>query len=123
VDLIALSVYHAQDHRPTATVLVPTHSGATARSIARFRLPMWVTALSHLHTTCQALQLSYGVHPLQCERYPEDWNAFARDWVREQGLAGSIALLVAGPSREHPDQNHRLEIIELSNTSEGEGLS
>ena len=78
-NLIALAVETASRHAPPAVVIVPTRSGATARSIARFRLPMWVAAVSSLRSTCQNLQFSYGVQPVYAPEVPEDWKAFARD--------------------------------------------
>ena len=45
-DLIALSVESTVQRVTPAAVFVPTLSGATARSIARFRLPVWITAIS-----------------------------------------------------------------------------
>ena len=43
-DLIASSVETTLNRITPTTVVVPTHSGDTARSIARFKLPVWVTA-------------------------------------------------------------------------------
>ena len=71
-DLIALSLEHMMDHVCPAALLVPTQSGATARNIARFRLPVWVTAVSSLQQTCQTLQFSYGVFPVYEPEPPDD---------------------------------------------------
>ena len=46
-------------------VIVPTRSGASARNLARFRLALWIHAFSTEADTCQALQFSYGVLPVQ----------------------------------------------------------
>ncbi|MCK7469955.1 MAG: hypothetical protein MZU95_03480, partial [Desulfomicrobium escambiense] len=54
-ELIAASVEATIRRITPATVIVPTHSGATARSIARFRLPVWITAVSSQEKTCQDL--------------------------------------------------------------------
>jgi pyruvate kinase len=113
-DLIALSVETASRHAPPAVVIVPTRSGATARSIARFRLPMWITAVSSLKSTCQNLQFSYGVQPVYAPEYPEDWKTFAWDWVRDHAVEGALAVLTEGPSSRHPEANNRMEIIDLS---------
>ena len=88
-------------------------SGATARNVARFRLPVWLAAVSPGEATCQALQFSYAVSPVHEPDYPEDWNAFARAWVRERGLKGDLAILTEGPSPRNPDANNRMEIIDL----------
>lgn len=114
VDLISLSVAHTLRRITPAALLVPTLSGATARNINRFRLPVWVTALSPYESTCQALQFSYGVQPVHVEEDRPDWNAFARSWLESQGISEGVALLTQGPSNRNPCGNHRMEILELS---------
>jgi len=113
-DLIAISVEAALERVSPAAVIVPTRSGASARSIARFRIPMWVTAVSSLESTCQGLQFSYGVFPVHEPDHPEDWKPFARDWLRSHGLDGKLVILTEGPSSRHPETNNRMEIIDLS---------
>jgi pyruvate kinase len=113
-DLISLSVETTLEIAPAAAVIVPTQSGATARSIARFRLPVWIAAVSSEGSTCQQLQFSYGVYPAYHPDPAEDWDAFSRQWVRSQGLAGNLAILIRGPSPAHPERNHRLEFIDLT---------
>ena len=112
-DLIALSVETTLERVSPATVIVPTLSGATARSIARFRLPVWVTAVSPHEGTCQRLQLSYGVYPVYEPDHPEDWKLYARKWLREYEMEGDLVVLTEGPSSKHPEANHRMEIINL----------
>ncbi len=116
-DLIALGVQTTLEHASPAAVIVPTHGGATARSITRFRLPVWITAVSSLESTCQRLQFSYGVYPVQTPEHPEDWKAFARDWLHRHGMEGNLVLLTEGPSTRYPDSNNRMEIIDLSRIS------
>lgn len=113
-DVIALGVETASRHASPAVVIVPTRSGATARSIARFRLPMWITAVSALKSTCQNLQFSYGIQPVHAPEYPEDWKSFAREWLRDNGVDGDLVVLTEGPSSRHPEANNRMEIIDLS---------
>jgi pyruvate kinase len=113
VDLIALSVHRMIESSRPVAVIVPTRSGASARNIGRFRLPIWISALSPDESTCQALQFSYGVMPIRVEEDLADWASFARSWLEEQGITEGIALLAQGPSPQKPDGNHRLEIIEL----------
>ncbi len=112
-DLIALSVVTAARHASPAVVIVPTQSGATALSITRFRLPMWLAAVSTRQSTCRNLLFSYGVQPVHLHRYPRDWKAFARRWLQDHGVDGDIVVLTEGPSSRHPEANNRLEIIDL----------
>ena len=112
-DLIALSVETTLDHIAPAAVIVPTRSGASARSITRFRLPVWIVAVSSQETTCQRLQFSYGVCPVHEPDHPDDWRLYVRNWLQSNGVSGSLAVLTEGPSSRHPDANHRMEIIDL----------
>ncbi|MGA8832468.1 MAG: pyruvate kinase, partial [Desulfomonilaceae bacterium] len=41
-DLIAVSVKNAVEHIQPAVIFAPTRSGASARSMSRFKLPVWV---------------------------------------------------------------------------------
>lgn len=115
-DLIALSVETTVEHVSPAAVIVPTLSGASARSITRFRLPVWITAVTPRQATYRQLQFSYGVHPVYEPDHPEDWNAFARGWLRANGVAGNLVILTEGPSEKHPGANNRMEIIDLGRT-------
>ena len=118
VDLIALNIRFTLERANPAAVIVPTMSGATARNVTRFRLPVWIAAISPNEGTCQHLQFSYGVYPVQEPHHPEDWNAFVRQWVTSQDIKGNLVLLTEGPSPIHPEANNRLEIIDLDRTSD-----
>jgi pyruvate kinase len=112
-DLIALSVETTLERVSPAAVIVPTHSGYTARMIARFKLPVWITAVSPQETTCQGLQFSYGVYPVHEPEHPDDWKPFARNWLESHGIEGHLVVLTEGPSAAHPDANNRMELIDL----------
>ena len=113
-DLIALSVETTLERISPAAVIVPTRSGAMARSIARFRPRVWITAVSSLEPTCQRLQFSYGVYPVCEPDHPDDWNGYARKWMEEHEVQGNLVVLTEGPSAKHPRANNRMEIIDLS---------
>lgn len=113
-DLIASSVETTLSRITPATVIVPTHSGATARSIARFKLPVWITAVSSREKTCQDLMFSYGVCPVHEPDHPEVWKAWARSWLKAQKVSGNLVVLTEGPSAKHPNRNNRMEIIDLN---------
>ncbi len=112
-DVIALCVDTALQRITPPVVIVPTRSGATARSIARFRLPVWLTAVSSLEATCQNLVFSYGVFPVHEPDHPDDWKAFARKLLSAHGLEGDLVVITEGPSEKHPDRNNRMEILNL----------
>jgi len=112
-DLIATSVEGTLNRITPTTVIVPTHSGTTARSIARFKLPVWTTAVSASEKTCQDLAFSYGVCPVHESDHPEDWRAWTRSWLERQEISGELVVLTEGPSTKHPHRNNRMEIIDL----------
>ncbi len=124
-ELMASSVAGAVRRLAVAAVMVPTQTGHGARSIARFRLPVWVAAFSPRHASCQELQFSYGVCATHVPEPVEELRSLSRDWVRREGLSGDRVVFVGGPSRRHPDANHRMEIVDLRATaarqSEGAG--
>jgi pyruvate kinase len=98
---------------PAAVLMVPTNTGATARMIASRKPPVWTIALCPDHAVCQGLLFSYGVFPSLLDGEPDDWRAFTAEWMRDHGLSGSHAMLVAGPSAAHPEKNHRIEFMRL----------
>ncbi len=110
---MAFMVEHAFQAVPCAAVFVPTLTGTTARMISRFKPPVWVAALSRDRRVCQALQFSYGVHPVELTAEPENWRDYALAWTKEHHQPGKIAMLVAGPSVQHPAANHRIEFLSL----------
>jgi pyruvate kinase len=113
-DLIALSMERMMEHVTPAALLIPTRSGSTARNIARYRLPCWITAVSSQASTCRNLQFSYGVYAIHEEDHPEDWRRYAGNWLDSNGIARGLVLLIEGPSVKNPDSNHRLEIIDMN---------
>jgi pyruvate kinase len=112
-ELIASSVEAALERVTPAVVIVPTRSGATARSLSRARLPVWILGVSSHDATCQRLQFTYGVYPEHEPNHPEDWRAYARKWLRENGVQGDLVILTEGPSSKHPEANNRMELIDL----------
>ena len=114
MDLIAMSVRTTVERVTPAAVFVPTRSGATASSIARFRLPVWIVAVSAVEATCQRLQFTWGVHGVFEPDHPEDWKGYIGQWLRDNGVPGELAVLTEGPSSKHPEANHRMEIVDLT---------
>jgi pyruvate kinase len=111
--LIAVGVEASLEYASPAAVFVPTKSGETPRSLARFRPPVWIVAVSSQEATCQALQFSYGVHPVHEREQPENWTDYARKWVEDHAVEGNLVILTEGPSPKHPEANHRMELVEL----------
>jgi pyruvate kinase len=112
-DLIALSVDATLEKAAPAAVFVPTRSGAMARNLARFRLPVWIVAVSSHEATCQRLLLTYGVHPVYEPNHPEDWKSYIRRYLQANEMTGDFVVLTEGPSSKHPEANNRMELISL----------
>ncbi len=113
-DLISMCVETTLKRITPPTVIVPTRSGATARSITRFRLPVWITAVSSREKTCQDLQFSYGIYAACEPDHPEDWRKWTKDWLKALHVEGKFIVLTEGPSEKWPDRNNRMEIIDLT---------
>jgi pyruvate kinase len=111
--LIDLSVETVLEYAFPAAVFVPTRSGTTARSIGRFRIPVWIVAVSSRDATCQNLQFSYGVYPLHEPDHPENWKHYIKERMQRYEIEGDFVVLTEGPSSKHPNANHRMEIITL----------
>ena len=109
----AIAVESSLQYASPAAVFAPTHSGATARSLSFFRLPVWIVGISSSEATCQGLVFSSGVYPVLRQDHPKDYSSFVRAWVEEHGLQGEISVLTEGPSSKHPEVNNRMEIIDL----------
>jgi pyruvate kinase len=112
-EAVALMVEHALVTLPVAAVFVPTLTGTTARMITRFNPPVWIVAVSHDENVCKGLSFSFGVNPVLITDDPVSWSGFARKWLQDHQMPGPIAMLVAGPSPDHPDDDYRLEFIRV----------
>ena len=113
-DLVALSVDNVLQRVSAAAVLVPTYTGATARNVTRFRLPVWIGAITPQEAICQQLQFSYGVYPVHEPDYPDNWGTYARCWLQSHGVRGKVVLLTETASARRPEVNSRMEIIDLA---------
>ncbi len=112
-EVIASSVAESLKCIRPAVIITPTRSGTTARRIARFRLPVWIAAVSSLKKTCQNLVFSYGVLPVYEPDHPGIWREWIQKWLADQGESGDIVVLTEGPSAKYPHRNNRMEIIDL----------
>jgi pyruvate kinase len=119
-EAIAVVAEHALATVPCAAVFVPTRTGTTARMISRFNPEVWIVAASRNAAVLRGLAFSYGVHPVALEDEPENWTDFARRWLREHGVPGRVAMLVAGMSERSPEANHRIEFLRVGGEPGGE---
>ena len=111
-DLVSMNIENVLARMSVAAVIVPSRSGSTARQLARFRFPVWITAASIREETCQGLQFSYGIHPERLDVAPVDWRLWAKQWVGAQGRSGRLSdpdrgALPGPPGRDATTGSHR----------------
>jgi len=111
--LISVGVEASLEYLKPAAIFARTDSGASARRLAGFRLPVWTVAISPDAKTAQDLLFSSGVIPVHQLEPPASWNSFVKEWVKRYELPGGFAILTQGPSANDPASNHRMEIINL----------
>ncbi len=112
-DVIALDIFNTVRYLRPRAVIVPTRTGATARRVARFRLPVWIIAFSASWKTCQELAFTYGVCPVHTENAHGEWVSRAVTLLRQNGVTHGMALVVEGPSEAHENARHRIEFIDI----------
>jgi pyruvate kinase len=112
-DRTAFSVYHSARELEPAILFTPTKSGATARRLARFRLPTWIVALSSNKATCQQLHFSYGVQPLYVPEHDGAWEVYIRTWCKAQGISSGLALMTEGTSATYSGGATHIHILYL----------
>jgi pyruvate kinase len=113
-DLIALGVEATLEFIAPAAIFVPTRDGNTVRSITRFRLPVWIVAVSSRQATCQRLQFSYGALGVFEPDHPASWREYAKQWLYKNGVDGKLVIFTEGPSSKYPEMNNKMEIIDLT---------
>ncbi len=110
--LVAVSVEACFDYAEPAALFVPTRSGASARRMAILRLPVWIVAVTSEPHTAADLAFSYGVTTVPGAE-PDSWKDFARQWLRDNGITGTLAIATGGPSQRNSGANHHLELLVL----------
>lgn len=111
--LILVSIEASLHHLRPAAVFTRSDTGATARRLSSFHLPVWTVAISPSEKTVQDLLFSSGVFPLYQPELPESWAGFVKDWVQTHQLPGAFAILTLPPLPNSPEPSHRMEIINL----------
>ncbi len=112
-DLMSLAMFLTARTIDPCAILIPTQEGETPRKISPLRLPVWVIALAFDEATCQALQFSYGVHPV-CERAPPiDRPAYVRALLAGLGIEGRLALVARSTDQADAGFSSHLDILDL----------
>jgi len=113
VDLLSRNVRHTVAHLAPTAVIVPATTGYTARMVSRFKLPVWIAAVSTEEATCHGLQFSFGVAPVLTSEHPLDWKEFSGTWARNEELTPGLMVMMVGFSKRNLPSNPRMEIIDL----------
>ena len=119
MDTISANIFRIAKSLNPSLIFVPTLSGATARSVTRFRLPQWIIAPSRDELTCQKLQFSFGILPIYISSKkviasPEERQAYTQDLIRQYGAEGEVVLLIEGSGTLHAQDTKRIDIVNVS---------
>ncbi|NKQ34724.1 MAG: hypothetical protein HF973_03815 [Chloroflexi bacterium] len=113
-NLVSLTTYMTTRKLEGVTaVFAPTISGSTPRLVSRFRLPVWIVAVSPNEQTCQQLQFTFGVYPVYTEKRPSGWEQFVRDWLQQYQLDPHIVLLIQSFAGAQQGGSNHIEILDL----------
>ncbi len=118
-DMISANIFRMARTLDPTLVFVPSLSGATARRVARFRLPQWIIAPSRDEATCQKLQFSFGIYPVSVPAQgvlasPEERQTYTRQWLEQYGVEGDLVLLIEGSGTLKAQDTERIDIIDLN---------
>jgi pyruvate kinase len=100
-----------------AVVFIRTHTGTTARSIARLRPAAWIIAVSSREEVCRQMQFSFGVQAVHEPETPREWISYSRDWLQAHDMEADLVLLAEGSGTE-PSDCYRIEIANLKRMRE-----
>lgn len=112
-EIVALSVLSAIDKLKPDYVITPTESGATPRSIAKFRMKPWIIALSPFETTARRLLFTSGVAPYVIKATDASWETTTREVMAELDPAASLVLLTQGSQGRQSGDTNRIDIIKI----------
>ena len=117
-DLFSLNIKLISETMSPRLIIVPSKTGATARRVARFRMPQWIIAGSHQEQTCQRLQFSWGVFPRLVDQQVNwddatDRHAAARRWCEEFDVTSGLVILIEGAGTLKAHDTRRIDIVDL----------
>jgi len=97
-DLVSSQVVEAMRALKAKWILTPTHSGATALRISRFKPASWVLAFSENPRIHEFLSLAYGVQGVPSVRRQGSWHVPILKFLQQAGLAktGEKLILTEG---------------------------
>ena len=110
-----MAIYVTTKSAEPVAVVAPTISGRTARMISRFRLPVWIIAVSPQRIRCARNCCSpMACIPCTSSTGPRNWEKWTRDWLAEYRLEGTLALLTQGSGTGLSGYSNRVGFIDLT---------
>jgi pyruvate kinase len=117
-DRFSLAVDLTMETLQPDLAIILAESGGTARRVARFGLSQWIVAPSRLESTCQRLQFTRGVFPVNVSEKvplasPESRRQYAQMWIQLHDSCSGLVLLVEGSGTLKAADTTRMDIIDL----------
>ena len=113
-DAISLATVQTAHDLDAAAILCSTQSGATARSIAKYRPEAMIIAVCNSETVVNQLMLTWGVNPILAKKPDtlEELIDVAINSARERGLVkqGDIVAITAGVKTGVPGSTNLLQV-------------
>ena len=114
-EVISLNATDAMQALKVKLILVPTHTGSTARRVSRFKPDPWIIAFCDTPQTHRLLNFSYGVVPVLIENKVANWHELMLEYARTSSLARSSdrVILTEGTSMGQFDGSDSIRIATL----------
>ncbi len=112
---VAAAAVKLSRHINAAAILVTTHSGFTARQIARFRPDKPIIAATDSPRTRQQLTLSWGITPIDVDGYdkPETLLSSVQNKLKKIGLKKGETIVVVAGLRRLNKYDSAIRVVEL----------
>ena len=115
-ETICESVAHAAEDLEMRAIVVYTETGNTARLISKYRPDAEVYGFTHIQTTCNRMNLFWGVHPVKCPpaRSVEEMVREAEQVLIHRGAVkpGDVIAVAAGTRMASGSTNFlRLHVV------------
>lgn len=120
-ELIARSIASVLNTTNAAAIGVLPGAEFSVAGLARLRMPVWVVAFSSSTEQRRRMAIFGGVAPFAPPAAIDDRAAAVRRWIRSEGLAGRVAVLIHGPSSGEGLHNIRIELMDVDTPPAAEG--
>ena len=119
-EVVSVSVLSAVERLKPDYIVTPTESGATARSIAKFRPDPRIIALSPFESTARRLLFTAGVDPYVIKPHQASWETKTREVIGEIDPDAQLVLLTQGSHGRQSGDTNRIDILKLKEVDSGD---